>query len=70
VALKKEKPHDSVDEIILKYLMSCGSAENYIDFIAIANTGVDLKNHVDGRYIGSVAGGVIRKSNLNILFFA
>jgi hypothetical protein len=71
VALRKEKPHDSIDEIILNYLMSCGSAENYIDFIAIANTGVNLKNHSgDSRYIGSVAGGLIRKSNLNILFFA
>ena len=70
MALKKEKPHDSVDEIILKHLMSCGASENYIDFIAVANTGIDHKNHTDIKYIGSVAGGVIRKSNLNILFFA
>ncbi len=70
MVLKKEKPHDSIDEIILNYIMSSASQDNYIDFLAVGNTGNDIKNHTgDHRYIGSVAGGVIRKSNLNILFF-
>jgi hypothetical protein len=51
--------------------MSSASQDNYIDYLAVGNTGTDIKNHQgDHRYIGSVAGGVIRKSNLNILFFA
>jgi hypothetical protein len=51
--------------------MSSASKENYIDFLAVGNTGIDYSNHTsDSRYIGSVAGGVIRKSNLNILFFS
>ena len=71
MVLRKEMPHDSIDEIILSYIMSSASQENYIDFLAVGNTGIDFTNHtMDTRYIGSVAGGVIRKSNLNILFFA
>ena len=45
MVLKKEKTHDSVDEIILNYIMSSASQENYIDFLAVGNTGIDYSNH-------------------------
>ncbi len=70
VVLKKEKAHDSADEIIVNYLMSCSTDSNYIDFVGVGNTGTDFHNHTaDKKYVGSVAGGVIRKTNLNVLFY-
>jgi nucleotide-binding universal stress UspA family protein len=51
--------------------MSCAVDNNYIDFVAVGNNGADFSNHLhDKKYLGSVANGVIRKSNLNVLFFA
>jgi nucleotide-binding universal stress UspA family protein len=51
--------------------MACGADHNYIDFVAVGNHGADFSNHLDDKkYLGSVANGVIRKSNLNVLFFA
>jgi hypothetical protein len=69
MVLKQENPLQSVDEIIVKYLMSCTRESNYFDFITVGNTGLDfLKHKKDEKYLGSVANGVIRKTNLNIIF--
>jgi len=60
-----------VDQIIVDYLMSASSEDTYIDFVAVGNQGADMTNHMDDKkYLGSVANGVIRKSNLNVIFFA
>ncbi len=70
IVLKKEKAHDTADEIIVKYLMSSASEDNYIDFVGVGNTGIDHHIHAgDKKYLGSVASGVIHKSNLNVLFY-
>ena len=54
----------------MDYLMSCASEETYVDFVGVGNTGADFSAHLaDSKYLGSVANGVIRKSNLNVLFF-
>lgn len=64
-------PLETVDQTIVNYLMSCAEHHNYIDFVAVGNHGADFSNHLDDKkYLGSVANGVIRKSNLNVLFFA
>ena len=60
-----------MDQIIVDYLMASASEESYIDFVAVGNVGADFSHHSgDHRYLGSVASGVIRKSNLNVLFVA
>ena len=71
IVLKKHSTTDTVDQVIVDYLMQCSSEDTYIDYVAVGNTGADFSNHVgDHKYLGSVANGVIRKSNLNVLFFA
>jgi hypothetical protein len=62
---------DTVDQTIVDHLMSSATEKTYIDFVAVGNNGADFSNHLqDKKYLGSVANGVIRKSNLNVLFFA
>lgn len=46
------------------------SADTYIDFVAVGNTGADFSHHSDKKYLGSVANGIIRFTNLNVLFIA
>lgn len=46
------------------------SPEDYIDFVAVGNNGADFSSHIDKRYLGSVASGVLRQANLNVLFVA
>lgn len=71
VTLKKKSATEGIDQAIVDYLMSCASEDTYVDFVAVGNTGADFSSHLgDKKYLGSVANGVIRKSNLNVLFFA
>ncbi len=55
---------------IVDFLMSGVSESDYVDFVAVGNNGADFSSHSDKKYLGSVANGVIRHSNLNVLFIA
>lgn len=68
--LKRNQATDPIHEVIVNFLMSQSTPENYIDFVAVGNTGADFSSHSDKKYLGSVANGIIRHSNLNILFIA
>lgn len=50
--------------------MSSIKEDDYVDFVAVGNTGADFSAHSDKKYLGSVANGIIRNSNLNVLFIA
>ena len=50
--------------------MNTSGPDSYIDFVAVGNNGADFSSHSDKKYLGSVANGIIRHSNLNILFIA
>lgn len=58
---------DVVSKCIVNYLMN---GDTYIDFVAVGNQGCDFTSHSDTKYIGSVASGIIKNSNLNVLFVA
>ena len=51
-------------------MMGCIAEDNYIDFVAVGNQGADFSGHMDKRYLGSVANGVIKNTNINVLFIA
>jgi hypothetical protein len=68
--LKKERQGEPVDKVIVEYLLSCSRDDNFVDFVAVGNTGADFSSHTDKKYLGSVANGVIRASHLNVLFIA
>ena len=68
--IKKTEDKDSVHKTIVDYLMGSSSPDDYIDFVAVGNTGADYSSHSDTKYLGSVANGVIRNSNLNVVFIA
>jgi len=68
--IKKSDEREPVHKTIVDYLMSSSSPDDYIDFVAVGNTGADYSSHSDTKYLGSVANGVIRNSNLNVLFIA
>ena len=59
---------DPIHKVIIDYLMAGASADTYIDFVAVGNQGADFSHHNDKKYLGSVASGVLRTSNLNVLF--
>lgn len=55
---------------IVNFLMNQATPDTYIDFVAVGNNGADFSSHSDKKYLGSVANGIIRNSNLNVLFIA
>lgn len=68
--MERSDPVEPICTTIVNYLMKCDTNETYVDFVAVANQGADFSSHLDKRYLGSVANGIIRKSNLNVLFIA
>ena len=50
--------------------MDCATEETYVDFVALGNVGADFSILSERKFLGSVAKGVIKKSNLNVIFFA
>ena len=65
----KENSFDKPDKAIVKYLME-QTGDGYVDFVAVGNNGADYSSHQSSKYLGSVANGVIRNSNLNVIFVA
>jgi len=61
---------DTVDQVICDFLMNPQSEDDFIDFVAVANTGADYSNHDSKKYMGSVASGIIKKTKVNVMFFA
>ena len=66
----QKKGTEHASETIVQYLMDSVSDETYVDFVAVGNNGCDVSAHSSAHYLGSVASGVIKKSNLNVLFIA
>ena len=69
IVLNKENSFDKPDKAIVKYLME-QTGDGYVDFVAVGNNGADYSSHQSSKYLGSVANGVIRNSNLNVIFVA
>jgi hypothetical protein len=69
VVLRAAKFGETPDSLIVEYLMGQASEETYVDFVTVASTGADTGVH-KGKYMGSVARGVIQKSNLNVIYFS
>jgi nucleotide-binding universal stress UspA family protein len=65
--LTRSSELEPVHKTIVNYLVN-GSEKEYIDFVAVGNQGADFSSHIDKRYLGSVANGVIRTPKLNVLF--
>ncbi len=70
VVLKKTDDTEATDQTIVNYLMSSDQADNYVHFIAVGNVGSDFTEHKEKKYLGSVSGGIIKNSNLNVIFFS
>jgi len=66
VILEREAGQN-VYKAIQHYLISQGQNDEYIDFVAVGNTGVNyLKNK--GTTLGSVANMVVRAKRMNVIF--
>lgn len=50
--------------------MNPASEDDFVDFVAVANTGCDYSSHDSKNYMGSVAQGIIKKTKVNVMFFA
>lgn len=63
----------TVYQVIKQYLGSQASDEpgcesDYIDFVAVGNSGLNFNAHDEPEYLGQVAGTVLRAKRMNCLF--
>jgi hypothetical protein len=58
----------NVYKAIQHYLIDESNKDNYVDFVAVGNTGVNyMKNK--GTTLGSVANMVVRAKRMNVIFY-
>jgi len=43
---------DTVDQVICDYLMNPASEDDFVDFVAVGNTGADYSSHDNKKYMG------------------
>ena len=70
MTLNLRGPHDTEDQVICDFLMNPASEDDFIDFVGVANSGADYSSKDNKKYMGCVASGIIRKTKVNVMFFA
>ena len=65
--------HLTIYQVIKQYLGSQVSEEpgkesDYIDFVAVGNSGLNFNAHEEPEYLGQVAGTILRAKRMNCIF--
>lgn len=66
--LLETKDNQRVYDCIKHYLIEESNKDNYIDFVAVGNVGMNFSSSKPEKYIGSVASAVLKAKRMNVIF--
>lgn len=66
--LLEPEPQQSIYKCIQKYLIEESNKDNYVDFVAIGNAGMNFSSNRPADYLGSVASMILKAKRMNVIF--
>lgn len=67
VKILEKTPSETVYKCIKNYLVAESNEDNYVDFVAVGNNGVNYAKN-KGTTLGSVAEMILRAPKMNVIF--
>lgn len=68
VILERTDASQSIYKRIQQYLIDESNKDNYVDFVAVGNAGMNFSSNESKNYLGSVASMVLRAKRMNVIF--
>lgn len=60
--------NEKVYDVIKHYLIEESNKDNYVDFVAVGNVGMNFSSSRPEKYLGSTANAVLRAKRMNVIF--
>jgi hypothetical protein len=66
--LLETEGQERVYQAIKRYLIEESRVDNYVDFVAVGNVGINFSSDRTEKYLGSTASAVLKAKRMNVIF--